>query len=89
MATEFLTTCINKREHLNAYERITHIGGTGWKHTETLAIANIEAKTHAYHLGIGSAKVMVIVASRNNRKYLKTANDGEDPNNLLALRECK
>jgi hypothetical protein len=89
MATDVQVSCINKQEHKNPHERITHIGGAGWKHTERLAIANIEAKTHAYQVGIGSAKVKVIVASHNGQKYLKTESDGDDPNNLLALRECR
>jgi len=30
-----------------------------------------------------------IVASRNGRKYLKTTTDGDRPDNLLSLAECK
>jgi hypothetical protein len=30
----------------------------------------------------------VITAVRNGKKNLKTANDGAEPNNLLALPEC-
>src|ERR1017187_4237659 len=37
---------------------------------------------------MASMYILIVVASHNGRKYLKTTADGYAPNNLLALREC-
>lgn len=82
-------TCINKRGgHYNPHERISHIGGVGWKHTEDQAIRNIESGAQSYYVSKGGRSVWVVVATHNYRKYLKTTDDGYEPNNLLALPEC-
>ena len=82
-------TCINKRgSHYNPHERISHIGGSGWKHTEDQALRNIEFGTESYCVSRGGRTVLVVVDTRNGRKYLKTEADGYSPDNLLALPEC-
>ena len=82
-------TCINKRgDHYNPHERISHIGGVGWRHTEDEAIRNIEARYDSYYVTKNGRTVWVQVAVHNGRKYLKTEDDGYAPNNLLALPEC-
>ncbi|MHB9144735.1 MAG: DUF3892 domain-containing protein [Symbiobacteriia bacterium] len=81
-------TCINKRDHYNPHERITHIGGAGWRLTEDEAIRNIEARYEDYYVSKNGRRVNVVVESRNGRKYLKTEDDDYAPNNLLALPEC-
>ena len=43
---------------------------------------------YAYYVSRGGYQVNVIVAQRLGHKYLKTENDGEQPDNLLALPEC-
>jgi hypothetical protein len=85
--------CINKREHYNPHERITHIGGinadnTRWKLTQEEAILGIESGKYSFYVEERGFTSEVIVASRNGRKYLKTTADGENPDNLLALPEC-
>jgi len=80
--------CINKKEHHNPYERITHIGGDWGKISSDQAIQDIKADPHSYYVSVGNS-VWVVVATKNGREYLKTANDGENPNNLLSLPECK
>lgn len=82
-------TCINKNDRQNKHERITHVGGDGWKITQQKAISNIESGDESYYVNQGGKKVNVIVATRNGTKYLKTEADGDDPNNLLSLPECK
>ncbi|MEX2113858.1 MAG: DUF3892 domain-containing protein [Pirellulales bacterium] len=85
---------INKRDRDNAWERITHIGGvnddkTRWKVTQESAIEGIENGTWKFWVSVGGESVWVVVGkSRFGNKYLKTENDGDEPNNLLSLPEC-
>lgn len=94
MADRHQVLCINKSDRQNHYERITHIGGknfngTKWKLKEEDAIAGIESGKWAFYVGTGINEVAVIVStSSRGHKYLKTKNDGEQPNNLLSLPEC-
>ena len=84
--------CINKRDRMNPHERITHIGGVAggarWKLTQEDAISYINNKTWSFYVSVGGNSVWVIVAEREGRKYLKTQNDGLNPDNLLSLPEC-
>ncbi|HEY4338452.1 MAG TPA: DUF3892 domain-containing protein, partial [Steroidobacteraceae bacterium] len=82
-------TCINKTNRTSPHERISHIGGAGWKYTESDAIGYIESRMHTFHVTAGGNTVRVIVATRLGRKYLKTERDGEIPDNLLSLPECR
>ncbi len=94
MATEIEVKCINKTNRTSAHERISHIGGlnangTRWKLPLNEAIAGIESDKWAFYVNVNQQKVRVIVAkSAQGNKYLKTENDGEQPNNLLSLPEC-
>jgi len=88
-------TCINKGDRTNPHERITHIGGrngdgTAWRLTQHEAIAGIENGKWSFYVSRGGRSANVIVAvSRFGHKYLKTENDGEQPDNLLSLPECR
>ena len=82
-------TCINKSDRTNPHERITRVGGPGWTRSQQDAIRDIETGMNSYYVSVGGASVWVIVAtSAYGNKYLKTQNDGEQPNNLLSLPEC-
>lgn len=93
MANSVEIQCINKSNRYNPHERITHVGGknldgTRWKLTEDQAIQFIEANTYTFWTKGGGKVADVIVVNHHIRKYLKTANDGVQPDNLLALPEC-
>jgi hypothetical protein len=94
MASSVQITCINKSDRFNPYERIISIGGINpdgknWKLTQQEAIEGIENGKWNFYVSVGGKSVWVIVAtSAQGNKYLKTENDGEQPNNLLSLKEC-
>jgi hypothetical protein len=94
MAARYQITCVNKSDRYNPHERILSIGGktpdgNAWKLSQLEAIAGIESGTWQFYVSVGGKSVWVIVAlSSPGHKYLKTASDGEQPNNLLSLPEC-
>ena len=94
MASQHEIACIKKSDRYNPYERITHVGGQNgdgsrWQLAQKGAIAGIEASKWVFFVKSGQQRAAVIVAqSRYGHKYLKTAADGEQPNNLLSLPEC-
>lgn len=94
MATNVQIMCINKLPRLNPHERIESVGGVRtdgerWKLSQPDAIAGVEAGTWKFYVSVGGKSVWVIVAtSARGNKYLKTQDDGDQPNNLLSLPEC-
>jgi hypothetical protein len=85
-----LITCITKDEPKNPYERITHVGGNGFYIPQAQAIRDIEVDPKAYYVSVAGNSVWVVVAvSRYGNKYIKTQNDGDEPNNLLSLPQCR
>lgn len=88
-------TCINKSDRMNPHERILRVGGGqtvlgAWRKSQEEAIAEIEAGVNRFYVHVGGSSVWVVVAvSQFGNKYLKTQNDGEQPNNLLSLPECR
>ncbi|MCX8513276.1 MAG: DUF3892 domain-containing protein [Chthoniobacteraceae bacterium] len=94
MADNVQIKCINKTNRFDAHDRVKNIGGINpngshWKLTQQAAIEGIESGKWRFYASVQGKSVWVIVAtSRFGHKYLKTENDGEQPNNLLSLPEC-
>ena len=94
MATRHEITCIIP-DGADKDRRIDMIGGaTGsdsggpWQITLDEAIKGIEDGLWSFWTRGGGSPVNVIIRERNGKKYLKTENDGEEPNNLLSLPRC-
>jgi hypothetical protein len=94
MQSQHQIHCINKSDRFNPHERILSIGGIRsdgrrWKVSQEEAIAGILDGKWQFYVNVAGKPVNVIVAtSAQGHKYLKTENDGEQPNNLLSLPEC-
>lgn len=87
-------SCINKTDRQSAHDRIRRVGGVNpngsrWGLPLADAIAGVESGQWKFYVSVGGQSVWVVVAvSAAGNKYLKTMNDGEQPNNLLSLPEC-
>lgn len=93
MAIRVEIQCITKSDRYNPHERITHVGGknadgTRWKLTEDQAIKDIRAGKYAFWTKGGGKVADVTVVKHPIKDYLKTTNDGVQPDNLLALDQC-
>ena len=94
MLVSYEVKCINKSSRMNHYERILNIGGVNpdrsrWKLSQIDAILGMEKGNYAFFVNVNGHSVWLMVStSANGNKYLKTQNDGEQPNNLLSLPEC-
>lgn len=95
MAQQVEISCINKSDRQNPHERILRVGGlntngTPWKLSQEDAIRGVQDGRWQFYVSVNGKSVWVVVAeSRFGNKYLKTAADGEHPNNLLSLPECR
>jgi hypothetical protein len=92
MATRHQITCINKADRQNPHERIINVGGVSggqqWKLPQPQAIRDIETGKYEFYVHRSGHTIDVIVATHSGNKYLKTKNDGVQPDNLLSLPEC-
>lgn len=95
MAARHEIKCVSKNDRANPHERIKAVGGvnndgTNWNISQEEAILGIEAGKWDFFVSRGGRTVDVVVAkSRYGNKYIKTVADGEMPDNLLSLYECR
>lgn len=93
MAQRVQIQCINKTDRQNPNERIQYIGGINpdgsrWKMAQLDAITQILNDKYSFYVRVGVNEVNVIISIHNGNKYIKTENDGLEPNNLLNLPSC-
>jgi hypothetical protein len=89
--------CVNKDDRYNPYERITHIGGTRdsdgarFKVTQQEAIEGMQTKGWTFYVErpTGDRVEVDLARSQYGNLYIKTTADGDAPNNLLSLHECR
>jgi hypothetical protein len=82
-------TCIRKLpNHEDRHRRIQAVGGSGFRDSEDMAIANVKRDPEAYYVSEQGKSVWVIVKQHEGREYLKTKTDHFLPDNLLSLPEC-
>jgi len=90
--------CINKSDRYNPWERILNLGGPDsgpsgrWKLSQELVVAAIKSNQYGefYVERPAGDRVRLIVArSAQGNEYVKTEADGDQPNNLLNLPECR
>ncbi len=46
-------TCINKTNRTSPHERISNLGGSGWKYTEDQVINFIETRRNDFYVSVG------------------------------------
>ena len=85
--------CICKGAGAKSHERITHIGGgnasRAWLLPLEQAISGMEEGRWCFCvLEEGRFLPVVIATGPSGQKYLKTGDDDEQPDHLLALPEC-
>lgn len=84
---------VNKSSNTKPHERIVNIGGVSaigsvWKLSQQQAIIGLESETWEYFMKKEDKILNIIVAKgEGGSKYLKTEEDGEQPENLLKLPE--
>jgi len=85
-------TCVAQNDRHSCYDRITHIGGgkaKPWKLTIKEAIKLVDSGKWQFYVMHDDAPVKVeAVNSRTGSRYLKTANDRNEPHDLLTLPPC-
>lgn len=81
MATRRQIKCINKSNRYSPHDRIQNIGGDWGKVSQPEGIRLTENGTYQYYVNVGFSEIDVIVAFNDGYKYLKTKNDGLEPNN--------
>lgn len=94
MTTQVLTlqvTCITKTNHHDPCHRIAALGGGSWYYSVAKVIQLIKSRQTEFFTLVNGRRANVVVAKnpRTGLEYVKTEADSYEPNNLLALPECR
>ncbi|HEX8171867.1 MAG TPA: DUF3892 domain-containing protein [Thermoanaerobaculia bacterium] len=95
MATRHPITCIVRGDGVAPHERIVSVGGIDpegyrWRLSQREVIAGIESGKWSFHVAGAETNVRIVVAvGIGGEKYLKGEIDGEQPDSLLRLPECR
>ncbi len=87
-------SCTTKRDlPASIHKHILSVGGVEdgmrWRMSQLQVIEAIENNTYSFHITRGKRSIAVLVSmSRYGHKYIKTRDDGEQPDNLLKLPSC-
>ena len=92
MAIVLKVKWVDQVDELDPCQRIRQIGGEAgslqWKHSHAQAVQSIERGQFHYYVEKNSRAVKLEVGlSQSGRKYLKTPEDGDQPQFLLNLPE--
>jgi hypothetical protein len=74
---------------LQPHERISQIGGAGWRVGEEEAIAALKIDMNAFYIETDEGTAYLIVRIHEGREYLTTEADGNETKQLLSLPECQ
>lgn len=94
----YYVVCINKHpNHTDPHSRIQYIGTNevpgADRYSKRWSVAEVMAAIRRgdafYSTDSRGDVVRLIIASHNGREYVKTENDGIQPDNLLSKPECK
>jgi hypothetical protein len=93
----FQITCVTKPDRYSPVEHITHVGGDsggGWKLPVETVMQRIESKGSDHEdffvrVGNNEAAVIVVPATAQKRKHIRTVPDATQTDNLLSLFECR
>ncbi len=87
--------CVDGADRPNPEDRIVRIGGTNtvgvnWRLTQEEAISGIESGRWDFFVlsRTGRALDVIVATAPSGRKYLKTSTDGDQPDQLLAVKAC-
>lgn len=87
--------CVVRTDRVSPHHRIRAVGGTGrdgqqWRLSEDAAIAAIENDRAIFWIeSPKGSRVDVVVGQGLGKTYLKTKVDGESPDALLRLPDCR
>lgn len=66
---------------------VTEIGARNWKLQRESALEWLEVESHTFYVLIDERKIYVVAASWNDRLWLRTSRNWDEPNLLLNLPE--
>lgn len=66
---------------------VTEVGGATWRMKRDPAIDWLKADPHTFYVKEGEQKIYLVVATHNDKSWLRTSRDWEQPNLLLNLPE--